>query len=271
MASYNAIIGFQTLIDRVEPFFKKHGFTFHIPPYESWLNQEVDEAFYSDRGWKNYLERDTNYKWFEQSGEKYDSYSDSGYFYRKNRGVREFIQLHLSSKKTIIPVFGIDIPEINLELNRLARKTPLCKRVYFPFSTIYHDMLWSTWTGGTADVDDVFLSYRSDKKMLESLEKIYSIYNFKMGDFFKRGISEQLLDELVNCRIFDPGYRKKVATLEYEEHFFWAYYLARKYDWDPDKIFESIKGQIQQGKWNTNYKDYLLSVNKRIISEYKES
>jgi hypothetical protein len=270
MATYNSEIGYQTLIERIESFFTEKGFVFNIPPYEVWLEKEIGDEFYENKGWKTYLTREHNYKWFEKEDD-HDSYFMSGYFSKSNGSTTELIQLNISSKKTVVPVYGLDLPEINKELNDLSNKVGRVKRTYTPFSTLYHDMMWSTWTGGMDDVNDVFLSYASDKKMNETINKIKDNINSNVEAFFQRGISEKLLNQFQEYNFFNFRNGGNIGTLENEELIMWYFILANMYKLNCQDVFKDIQSKLCSGNFNDLYKKELNDFNLKVLNYYAKN
>ena len=245
------------------------GYHFNIPNYDSWLNQKTTDDFFRTKGWKTYQVRKYNYNWFDQDDE-YDSYFASGYFSRIKTESTELVQLGISTKKTVVPVFGLDIPAISEKLNKIAQKVGKVDRIYTPFATLYHDMKWSTWTGDVHDVHEVFLGYASDKQMSQSIKKIQEYLDDTIEAFFQRGVTKELIELFIGNNFFEFKNGGPIGTLENEELVFWYYILAEEHALDYQFVLKDIEAKLGN-KFSVMHRTKLLDLNESVYNYFLEA
>lgn len=264
MASYNATNGYQKIIELICPFFYSEGFIFNILPYDEWGGCEVNEEFYIEKGWKNHDKRIIRDIWYDIEDD-YDSYDFSGFFSRKNGENVELIQLSISTKKTVTLVYGIESPKINHKLHILANATTKVHRLSHPFATLYHDTVYSTWSGGMEDVDDVFLQYSSDRRMMKTIQYIKYLYTDLISNYFERGIDQGLLLDIQSCNSLDQDMLNKIGTIQREEFILFNYILGSQFGLESGFIFNDINAKIDLSELNDKVKEKLHLLNKLVL------
>lgn len=264
MGAYNSINGYQKILELIFPFFHAEGFTFNILAYDEWGGNPVDERFYNERGWQNYDKRILRDEWYIIKDD-YDPFDLSGFFSRKSGKYTEMIQLSISTKKTITLVYGIESPTLNKELNSLALDTEKVPMSRLPFATLYHDTVYSTWSGDIQDLDEVFLQYSSDKSMQHTLSKVKEMYSGKICAYFQRGIGKELLSDIQSCKSLNGEILNAIGTITRKEFIFLNYILGSQLGVDSKETFKELNAKITISKLNDKIKEELFSLNNAIL------
>lgn len=252
---------YENFIELAAPLFENDGFQYFTPKSITWNGELMSKDWRKERNWKSQTDlRIPDYQWFSNDV-RFDSF-ESGVFVKKSTDFSQFIKLEPSTRKTIVLIFGIDVPMVNDFLNSLTDEFGKIGRKYAPFSTVFIDTHYGFPTETT--IREWYLGYSSQKKSRESFDKLKDHYEDLVTVFFEQTTNIQ--DLRIWLKEIDYfGFDKKISNSKEEK------LLINLYLNYPDINVEEIESKIEQSRneqTKNNLKN-LLRIGAEFLEKYR--